>query len=91
MVGSSRHPRRVIAVPAFVIMVLMLVLGSVTGALAASDFGQPIARQHVCDRTGVLTPGEKADLEGRAAAVQQAGAPTVVYLQAREANYEQTE
>ena len=87
MVGSSRHPRRVVAVRAVVITALMLVLESVSGALAASDFGQPIAGQHVYDRAGVLTLGEKDDLERCAAAVQQAGAPTVVYLQARKAIY----
>lgn len=59
--------------------------------LAAPDFGERIAGQHVYDHTGVLTADEKADLERRAGTVEQAGAPVVVYLQTRKANYQQTE
>ena len=42
------------------------------------------------DRAGILTPGEIADLETHAAAVERAGAPTVVYLQARDASQDET-
>jgi uncharacterized membrane protein YgcG len=69
----------------------MMVLGSVSAAIAAPDYGQRIAGQHVYDRAGVLTAGETADLERRAGEVERAGAPVVVYLQARKANYQQTE
>ena len=53
-------------------------------------FGERVSGQHVYDRAGILTPGEIADLETHAAAVERAGAPTVVYLQARDASQDET-
>lgn len=91
MARSVRDPYRIIAALTVAILVLMMLLGSVADGLAAPDFGQRVAGQHVYDRAGVLTPDEKADLERRAAAVEQAGAPVVVYLQARKATYDETE
>lgn len=46
--------------------------------------------QHVYDCAGLLTPAEISALEAKAQAVQSAGAPVVVYLQAKDATYEQT-
>ena len=61
-----------------------------TAALAASGYGHPTPGQHIYDRTGLLRPDELADLERRANAALRAGAPTVVYLQARHADYPAT-
>ncbi len=51
---------------------------------------QPVSGQRVYDCAGLLTPGEIRDLEARALAVQRAGAPVIVYLQAKDATYDQT-
>jgi uncharacterized protein (TIGR04222 family) len=53
-------------------------------------FGERVNGQRVYDRAGILTPAEMSDLETHAAAVERAGAPTVVYLQAREASQDET-
>ncbi len=50
----------------------------------------PVAGQHIYDCTGLLTPTEIATLEADAAAVDRAGAPTIVYLQARDTTADQT-
>lgn len=73
------------------ILMIMMVLSATAGALAAPEFGQRIAGQHVYDRASVLAAEEEADLEQRAEAVERTGAPVVVYLQPREADYEETE
>lgn len=63
---------------------------SAAGVVAArADCVGPIAGQHIYDCAHLLTPAEIADLETRAAAVERAGAPTVVYLQVREATAQQ--
>ncbi|WP_040668247.1 DUF2207 family protein [Nitrolancea hollandica] len=86
------RPPQVVTVPlTILILMLMMIVGSMGAAIAAPDYGQRIAGRHVYDRAGVLTAGEQADLERRAGAVERAGAPVVVYLQARKANYQQTE
>jgi uncharacterized membrane protein YgcG len=62
-----------------------------TASAASSDgCAGPVAGHYIYDCTGVLTPSETAYLETQAAAVVQAGAPTVVYLQVRAATAEQT-
>jgi uncharacterized membrane protein YgcG len=62
--------------------------GATRALVACPD--RPLAGQHIYDCAGLLTPGEVADLETRALAVQRAGAPVVVYLQAKSASYDQT-
>lgn len=52
--------------------------------------GGPVTGQHIYDCAGLLTASETSDLEARARAVQDAGAPVVVYLQAKDASYDQT-
>ncbi len=84
------RPPQAVTVPLTILM-LMMIVGSMGATIAAPDFGQRIAGQHVYDRAGVLTTEEKADLERRAGEVERVGAPVVVYLQARKANYQQTE
>jgi uncharacterized membrane protein YgcG len=59
-------------------------------ASGASCSAQPIPGQHIYDCAGILTPGEIASLETHAAAVERAGAPTVVYLQAKDATPDET-
>lgn len=78
---------RVIRILALVAALLLLA----TPAFARADYGRPVPGQHIYDLTGLLTPEEIADLEARAAAVEQAGAPIVVYLQARNASQSETE
>ncbi|HEY7093144.1 MAG TPA: TPM domain-containing protein, partial [Ktedonobacterales bacterium] len=52
-------------------------------------FGDRVSGQHVYDRAGILTQAEISDLETHAAVVERAGAPTVVYLQARDASQDE--
>src|SRR5690606_2035845 len=68
-----------------------LLLTAATAQSAAAEYGEPVPGQHVYDTTDLLTPEEIADLEARAAAVEAAGAPIVVYLQARDASQSETE
>lgn len=49
----------------------------------------PVAGQHIYDCAHLLTPSEVGLLEAKAAAVDHAGAPAVVYLQARNATAKQ--
>src|SRR5579884_3488745 len=65
-------------------------LAPATASAAARDgCAGPVPGQHIYDCAHLLTPGEVAYLETQAAAVEQAGAPTVVYLQARDATADQ--
>lgn len=64
-------------------------VGSVAAAPQNSCLG-PVAGQHIYDCTNLLTPDEIAALERDAAAVANAGAPTIVYLQARDTTAQQT-
>ena len=63
---------------------------SAAAATPAAGCAGPVAGQHVYDCANLLTPAEIANLETNAAAVERAGAPTVVYLQVRDATAEQT-
>lgn len=63
---------------------------SATAATQASDCLGPVAGQYIYDCAHLLTPAEIATLEQDASTVVKAGAPTIVYLQARNANAEQT-
>jgi uncharacterized membrane protein YgcG len=74
---------------ATMIVVLMLLLAS--PAIGATEYGEPVPGQRVYDTTGLLTADELAELEARAAAVEAAGAPVIVYLQARDASQRETE
>ncbi|HEV2236658.1 MAG TPA: TPM domain-containing protein [Ktedonobacterales bacterium] len=69
-----------------------LVFGVTGTAIAApaADCAGPVAGRHIYDCAGLLTPAEITTLEGRAAAVERAGAPAVVYLQAKDATAAQT-
>jgi uncharacterized membrane protein YgcG len=60
-------------------------------ALATTSDGcaGPVAGQHIYDCAHLLTPSEVSMLEARAAEVERAGAPTVVYLQVRDATADQ--
>jgi uncharacterized membrane protein YgcG len=49
----------------------------------------PVAEQHIYDCAHLLSPSEISMLEARAAEVERAGAPTVVYLQVRDATANQ--
>lgn len=86
-VHTSRSIRTLIPLAATAAL-LMLIVG--INPAVADDFGNPAQGQNVYDRTGILTPEELAMLEQRAAAVQNAGAPVVVYLRAQEADFDET-
>lgn len=60
-------------------------------ASAESNFGQPVPGQHIYDQAGVLGADQINTLEQHARAVADAGAPVVVYLQAKNASYSETE
>ncbi len=77
----------------FLVFVTLTFLALITGqsALGVSNFGQPVPGQHIYDQAGVLTIDQKSMLEQHARQVEAAGAPVVVYLQAKSANYSQTE
>jgi uncharacterized membrane protein YgcG len=59
-------------------------------AIAENGCIGPTPGQHIYDCANLLTSQEIANLEADAAAVEQAGAPTVVYLQVRNATAQQT-
>lgn len=71
-------------------LVATLALISMPAVALAADFGQPVAGQRVYDQAGALTPDEAALIDQRAAAVEQAGAPVVVFLRARDTDYDGT-
>jgi uncharacterized protein (TIGR04222 family) len=52
--------------------------------------GRPTPGKHIYDTTGLLTSDEIVTLEQHALVVEQAGAPCVVYLQAKDATQDQT-
>lgn len=60
-------------------------------SLAQTDYGTPIPEQSVYDRAGVLTRDQLDELEAKARAVHDAGAPMVVYLRARDASESETQ
>src|SRR5262249_53677084 len=64
---------------------LGLAVGAPRAAAQAGCLG-PVVGQHVYDCAHLLTAAESTDLEAQAAAVEHAGAPTVVYLQVRNAS-----
>ncbi len=69
----------------------LLMLVSLTQVALAQGHGIPVPGRHIYDQAGVLTPSEQSDLEARAASVERAGAPVVVYLQRRDASSAQTQ
>jgi len=86
---SSNPILRVGALLAAVLFIFLLAAcASTTQPL--QRFGERVNGQRVYDRAGILTPAEISDLEAHAAAVERAGAPTVVYLQARDASQDET-
>jgi uncharacterized membrane protein YgcG len=84
--------RASLAVLLLVVLALLLALSFTRPAHAAqeSSCDGPVAGTHVYDCAGILTADEVAEIETHAAAVEQAGAPTVVYLQVRDASVDDT-
>jgi uncharacterized membrane protein YgcG len=92
MTTTRRYARQAVLLA---LVLLAVALGSFPltayGAPATRDACVgPVAGQRVYDCANLLTTQESATLEQQAAAVAQAGAPTIVYLQARAATAEQT-
>jgi uncharacterized membrane protein YgcG len=82
----------VILAPAALALVVSLTpfMGASVEAAPRNSCTGPVAGQHVYDCANLLTSAEIATLEADAAAVDRAGAPTVVYLQARDATADET-
>jgi uncharacterized protein (TIGR04222 family) len=68
----------------------LMALLLVAPAIAETDFGEQVAGQRVYDHTGALTAEQVASIEQQAAAVADAGSPTIVYLQSRDTSYDNT-
>ena len=79
-------------VPVTLMLALSLspVVASPVSAAPLNSCTGPVAGQHVYDCANLLTQAEITTLEADAAAVERAGAPTVVYLQLRAATAQQT-
>lgn len=76
-----------------IFILLALSLSAATSARATTpldDCTGPVAGKHIYDCAHLLTPTEVTTLEADAAAVDRAGAPTIVYLQVRDATAQQT-
>ena len=90
--SQLRDIRYLPSLVATLILVLSLAGPFAAQALAASnDFGQPTPGTRIYDRAGALTPDQVASLERDAQTVEAAGAPVVVYIQAKSADYDKTE
>ncbi|MCO5176279.1 MAG: DUF2207 domain-containing protein [Thermomicrobiales bacterium] len=70
-------------------VVLLLAVSAPLIALAA-DFGDRVPGQRVYDQTGALTADNIARIDTQAAAVEETGSPVVVFLAARDADYDET-
>ena len=88
----SRRRWAVALVPVALLLAVGLAQVGAAGASAAprNSCTGPVAGQHIYDCTGLLTPTEIATLEADAAVVDRAGAPSIVYLQARETTADET-
>jgi uncharacterized protein (TIGR04222 family) len=71
-------------------LAVIAVLSFALTAHAAISLTGPEPGKRVYDTAGVLSPSEIKDLETRAQALTNAGAPCIVYLQARSATRDQT-
>lgn len=87
----SPHPARWLQVVFPIALVMVLALGASACSSSAPSFGSQVPGQHIYDRADLLTAAEVTDLETRAAAVERAGAPIVVYLRLRDASYDETQ
>jgi uncharacterized membrane protein YgcG len=83
--------RKAVVGPILGLLALLAVAGAALAQDATGDFGASEPGRWVYDRTGLLTPEEVAAIERAAAATTAAGAPTVVYLQAEDADRDETE
>lgn len=92
---TNRHRVRwavwaVALLPLMLLLAIALVSPRHAGASPVQEScAGPVAGQHIYDCAHLLTPDEIAMLEAQAAAVDRAGAPTIVYLQERNASAEQ--
>lgn len=84
--------RASLLVPLLIFLALTLALSFTSTARAAqkSSCDGPVTGKHVYDCAGILTADEVAEIETHVAAVEQAGAPTIVYLQVRDASVDET-
>lgn len=78
------------ALVALAVLIGSALIADAVAAAPADDCTGPVAGTRIYDCAHLLSPAEIANLETQAAAVARAGAPTVVYLQARDATAQQT-
>ncbi len=86
-----RMPLFIRAIALLLSVPILLILNLAVSTAAVSSYGQPVTGQHIYDEANVLTPDQISNLEQHARDVEAAGAPVVVYLQAKSANYDDTE
>ncbi len=79
------------ALISLLLLTILVALSLANTSAAAPSYGQPVVGQHIYDTANVLTPAQIDTLEQHARQVVAAGAPVVVYLQAKSASYDQTE
>src|SRR5579884_921754 len=79
----------VILLPFLTLLAFATILAGCSSGTSTS-FVKQVPGQHVYDTAKVLSATQAAQIEVRAAAVSKAGAPTVVYLQLRNASYDET-
>ena len=88
MGGRQRRGR---FVPHWLLLAFLAFLVACGSGNPAEGFGTPVPGQRVYDRSGTLAPDQLRALEDQAAAVTAAGAPTIVYIRARDADNDETQ
>lgn len=87
---SSRRDHGWFSLALFSLLLVFLATGC-GQVQPAEGFGSPEAGRRVYDRSGTLSASEVRYLEERAERVAEAGAPVIVYLRVRDADYDDTE
>lgn len=87
---TQRRKTKSAALSIVLLLAALLSLSVALNVAAQSDFGQPAPGQRVYDRAGALSAEQISSLEQRAAVVEEAGSPAVVYLQSRDTDYDGT-
>jgi uncharacterized membrane protein YgcG len=90
----SRHTVRLYAAALASTLLALDILAVLTAPVRATTLSRssgPTPGKYIYDTTGLLSSAEVSELETHAAAVHQAGAAVIVYLQVRSASQDQTQ